>query len=89
MWYNEAENYISYGLLGAAVFFVWALARAHAGRPHNSLRIISLTALAFGIGLDLGIETTATGSFYLPFGVMQKQMHEMWDIPLANLKQPD
>jgi hypothetical protein len=42
MWYNEAENYISYGLLGAAAFFVWSLALSHAGRPHKAVRTISL-----------------------------------------------
>jgi hypothetical protein len=86
MWYSDAEDYISYGLLGAAVFFVWSLALAHSGRPHNAVRIISLVGLAFGMGLYLGIASTAKGSFYLPLGVMQTQMHEMWEIPLTNLR---
>jgi hypothetical protein len=86
MWYNDAEDYISYGLLGAAVFFVWSLALAHVGQPDNAVRTISLVGLAFGTGLYLGIASTAKGSFYLPLGVMQKQMHEMWEIPLTNLR---
>jgi hypothetical protein len=39
-------------------------------------RTLSLMALAFFAGLDLGIDKTARGAFYLPWGVMQKQMHD-------------
>jgi hypothetical protein len=45
-------------------------------------------ALALGIGLNIGIEKTAGGWFYLPLGVMQKQMHEQWGLPMANLQRP-
>lgn len=84
MWYDEVENYVFYGMLIAAVVLCWSL------YAHNStVRTISLTVLAFGIGLNFGIERTARGSFYLPFGVMQKQMQEQWRIPMKNLQQPD
>jgi hypothetical protein len=83
MWYDEAETYVFYGILIASAFLCWSLYR------HNSIiRTASLMALAFGVGLNLGIERTAKGSFYLPLGVMQKQMHEQWGLPMQNLLRP-
>ncbi len=83
MWYDEAENYVAYGMLTSAVFLCWSLYR------HNSaVRTASLMGLARGIGLYVGIDKTAKGWFYLPLGVMQKQMHEQWGLPMTNLQRP-
>jgi hypothetical protein len=31
----------------------------------------------------------ATGSFKLPLGVMQEQLHTVWNVPTQNLQPPD
>jgi hypothetical protein len=80
MWYNDAEDYVSYGLVIGALVLCYSLYR-HAA----TMRTLSLMALAFGAGLNLGIHKTALGSFYLPLGVMQQQMHCEWGLPIENL----
>jgi hypothetical protein len=84
MWYDEAENYVFCGEFIAALVLCWSLYVRN-----STVRTVSLMVLAFGVGLNFGIERTARGSFYLPFGVMQKQMHEQWGLPMKNLQQPD
>jgi hypothetical protein len=54
MWYNDAEDYISYGLVIGALVLCYSLYR-HAA----TMRTSSLMALAFGAGLSLGIHKTA------------------------------
>jgi hypothetical protein len=83
MWYNEAEDYVFYGMLFAAAFLCWSIYRRN-----DNVRTASLIALALGIGLYFGIDKTAGGWFYLPLGVMQKQMHDQWGLPMKNLLRP-
>ncbi|MGA7326076.1 MAG: hypothetical protein WBX25_16720 [Rhodomicrobium sp.] len=80
MWYTDAEEYITWGGLVASGFLIWALVM-----KVETTRTLSLMAIAFFIGLGLGIEKSAHGSFYLPLYVMRKQMHEQWGIPMENL----
>ena len=94
MWYNDAEEIVEYGGLIAVVFLLWShILKKHwdSGIPHKRhdvVRVASLMALAFAVGLYLGIEKTSTGWFKLPLGVMQKQMHDVWGLPMKGLLRP-
>lgn len=83
MWFDEAQNYVIYAILIAGVFLAWAWRR-----PRQALRTVSMLALGFAIGLYVGIGTTAKGWFLLPLSVMQKQLHEQWQVPVSNLRHP-
>ena len=81
MWYDEALGYIvetTVVLAGAS----WVLTHDRKGRA------LPLIFLALGIGVWFGISVTARGWFKLPLGPMQKQMHEVWDIPNERLQPP-
>jgi len=94
MEYYDAEEIVQYGGLIAALLLLWShIMKNHWGvdGPHKHygvVRVASLMALAFAVGLYLGIEKTAKGWFNLPLGVMQKQMHEVWDLPMKGLLRP-
>jgi hypothetical protein len=60
--------------------------RGETGHHRRPLRTTGLCALCFGIGISVGIEMTAKGTFWLPLRVLQDQMHELWEVPLENLQ---
>ena len=45
-------------------------------------RAVFLLIIGFGAGLYIGIETTAEGYLNLPLGVLEKQLHELWGLPI-------
>ena len=45
-------------------------------------RAVCLLIIGFGGGLYIGIETTAEGYLILPLGVLEKQLHELWGLPI-------
>jgi 4-hydroxybenzoate polyprenyltransferase len=72
-----------------AAVLLWFYSRAprgEGGHRKRLLRTTGLCALCFGIGISIGIEMTAKGTFWLPLRVMQDQMHELYDVPLENLQ---
>jgi heme A synthase len=86
MWFHEAEKYVTWATTALLLCcFVWY----HYTERKEIVRTIALMLIALGVGLYVGIEKTATGSFNLPLGVMQKQLHEVWGLPLQNLQRPE
>jgi hypothetical protein len=43
---------------------------------------VLLLIIGFGAGVYIGIETTAEGYLNLPFGMLEKQLHELWGLPI-------
>jgi hypothetical protein len=50
--------------------------------------LIAVAIAAPVLGFITGVHLTTRGFFTIPFSVMQKQMHEIWDIPLDKLEPP-
>jgi hypothetical protein len=69
-WYDEAEDWISYAWLGATIG-AWLLCYARGYKI--AMWAAPLTISAFCLGLYLGIESTAKGSFRLPVSVVARQ----------------
>jgi hypothetical protein len=94
LWFQGKMGYASGEVAIALVAFIVAVLlwlyslgpRSETGKYRRQLRTIGLCALCFGVGISIGIELTAKGTFWLPLWVMQDQMHEMWDLPLENLQ---
>jgi len=42
----------------------------------------------FVFGLEFGFDLARRGRVVIPLSTMQKQMHEIWKIPLHNLRPP-
>jgi hypothetical protein len=82
VWYNNAEDIIAWATLVLSAL-AWA-ATSRFGR----WRALPLVVIAFGVGLYLGVQVTATGHFLLPLGPMQAQMHAVWGIPAKGLEPP-
>jgi hypothetical protein len=70
-WYHEAENWISYVWIAASVG-AWVLCYARGHRI--AAWVAPLTISAFCLGLYLGIDKTAKGTFRLPTYVVAQQM---------------
>jgi hypothetical protein len=88
MGYAPGEVVVILAALVVAVL-LWAYSlgpRSAMSNQRRRLRTTGLCALCFGVGISIGIEMTAKGTFWLPLWVMQDQMHEMWDLPLENLQ---
>jgi len=43
---------------------------------------VFLLIIGFSAGLYIGIEATAEGYLNLPLGVLEKQLHELWGLPI-------
>ena len=57
-------------------------------KEYRFLRGIAIAIAFFVFGLHIGIDLTKRGAFVIPLSVMQKQMHEVFEIPLHRLR-PD
>jgi hypothetical protein len=84
MWYNDAEEYVLWIIVVASVLF-WVL-KSNEVKPR--WRAALLLIIGFGVGLYVGVEVTAKGYFNLPLWVLQKQLHEVWDLPMKQLQRP-
>jgi hypothetical protein len=73
MWYSDAEYYITKGMVIVALFLGWSLLRLNFGEV-SSRETAILTR----------VRTTSLMCL-APLGVMQKQMHEVSDLPMDNL----
>jgi hypothetical protein len=86
LWFDEAEQYVLWATIALSLCcWVWSLY----AKQKYIVRTIALMIIAMGLGIYIGIEKTAMGSFKLPLGVMQKQLHEVWGVPLQNLQRPE
>jgi hypothetical protein len=75
-WYDEAEDWIGYAWLAAAIG-AWALCYARGYRI--AAWVAPLTISAFCLGLYIGVQTTAKGSFRLPVAVVAHQAGILWE----------
>jgi hypothetical protein len=84
MWYNDAEDYVSWIIVVSSLFF-WVL-KVNEAKPR--WRAALLLIIGFAGGLYVGIEMTAKDYFNLPLWVMQRQLHEVWNLPMKQLQRP-
>jgi predicted permease len=78
MWYNDAEQYVLWVIIIACGWFL--VLKLNKAKPR--WRAVFLLIIGFGAGLYIGIEATAKGYLNLPLGVLEKQLHELWGLPI-------
>ena len=83
MGYHDAEDYVIWATVVVAVS-TWILS----GRKPE-LRSAPLILAAHGVGIYIGIDLTARGSFEMPLGVMQRQLEKAWGVQLECVLHPE
>ena len=76
MWYDEAQEWIIITWLAASIV-TWFL--CYRSGYKTAVWVVPLTITAFWLGLYLGIEATAKGTFNLPIGVVARQWSQIWN----------
>jgi hypothetical protein len=87
MLYKYEVDIIPFIWLAALIVIVLFLflSREQYYRP---LRPAALAVASFVFGLTIGVDLARRGFFVIPLSVMQQQMHEVWEIPLRQLRPP-
>ena len=72
------EGYLLWVIIIACGWFL--VLKLNKAKPR--WRAVFLLIIGFGAGLYIGIEATAEGYLNLPLGVLEKQLHELWGLPI-------